>query len=505
MGQRRYGRGRLHFARHSDRVQKMRRILLAIVLCGPAALPQELRVTGGLTDDQVLQQGPSGTAGLRLRGSAQGAGGRAVEARLLRRFLPLAGFDWATIGKVEGGAWSGELANIPAGGPYRLELRIPGTTAETAVQNILVGDLWVLAGQSNMEGYGDLVDLEQPHALVHSLDMADHWLVAEEPLHLLRGAADRVHWGRNASGQPERLEGDALRKFAAGRRKGAGLGLPFAVEMVRRTGVPIGLLPCAHGGTSMKQWDPALRDQGGDSLYGAMLRRVRAVGGKVKGVLWYQGESETNPAAAAVFPEKFQALVASIREDFGQPDLPFYYVQIGRYVNNNNVASWNTVQDEQRRAEAVIPHCAMAAAVDLALDDGIHVGSRDLKRLGIRLANLARGMPRGPRPVSATLLANDVVRVAFSDVNGSLAAPDRIAGFSIHAPGGEPVPLIFKARIDPADRSAVLLYLDRKLPEGAVLHYGFGKDPYCNLRDSADMAAPVFGPMEVRTQSPSGN
>jgi sialate O-acetylesterase len=328
--------------------------------------------------------------------------------------------------------------------------------------------------------------------------MADHWLLAEEPLHLLPGAADRVHWRRSPGQEPVRLEGEALRKYIAGRRKGAGLALPFSVEMVRRTGVPIGLLPCAHGGTSMAQWDPALKDKGGDSLYGAMLRRVRASGGKVRGVLWYQGEAETSPKGVPVFREKFERLIASIREDFGQPALPFYYVQISRYVNDSNIPSWNAIQELQRQAETAIPNCAMAVAVDLPLDDGIHIGTRGLKQLGIRLAHLASGGARGPRPVAATLLPANMVRVDYSDVNGELEASGRIGGFSIHAPTGEPVPLIFKARIDPANRQSVLLYLDKKLPEGACLHYGYGKDPYCNLRDSADMAAPVFGPMEIR-------
>jgi len=446
----------------------------------------------------VLQRDESGSAALRVSGVAAGVNGKTVEARLLRKFLPLAGFEWNAIARVERGAWSGELKSIPTGGPYRLELRVAGTPAEAAVSNFMVGDLWVLAGQSNMDGNGILADLEQPHPLVHSFDMTDHWLVAEEPLHLLPGAVDRVHWRRQSGQEPVRLEGDALRKFIAARRKGAGLGLPFAVEMVRRTGVPIGLLPCAHGGTSMAQWDPALKDKGGDSLYGAMLRRVRAVGGKVKGVLWYQGESETSPQNVPLFRERFQKLIASIREDFGQPSLPFYYVQISRYVNDRNIASWNAIQELQRQAETAIPHCAMAVAVDLALDDGIHIGTRDLKRLGVRMAHLASGGARGPRPVSATLLEGNIVRVEYAQVNGELQAPDRIAGFSIHAPTGEPVPLIFKTLIDPSSRRAVLLHLDRKLPEGARLHYGYGKDPYCNLRDSADMAAPVFGPMEIR-------
>jgi sialate O-acetylesterase len=281
--------------------------------------------------------------------------------------------------------------------------------------------------------------------------------------------------------------------------------LPFAVEMVRRTGVPVGLVPCAHGGTSMDQWNPALKDKGGDSLYGATLRRFQAVGGKVTGILWYQGESDANPKAAPAFSEKFERLVAAFRADFGQPDLPFYYVQIGRHVNSQNVEYWNAVQEMQRKAEGSIPRVGMVAAIDVDLDDGIHVSTQDQKRVGKRLANLAmrdlfpkvQAPRRGPRFVSARY-AGGVVKVSFSDVNGRLRAEGRIWGFTIHNDQGEPAPLIYKARVDPQDGSTVWLSIGGKLGEGATLRYGYGKDPYRNLRDEADMGVAVFGPVPIQ-------
>jgi len=212
-------------------------------------------------------------------------------------------------------------------------------------------------------------------------------------------------------------------------------------------------------------------------------------------VLWYQGESDASPKAAPEFQAKFERLVQSIRDDFGQPDLPFYYVQIGRFINDGNIAEWNLVQEMQRKSESRIPHAGMAAAIDFSLDDGIHVGTQDHKRLAKRLANLALGATqRGPRPMSAIYEAG-TIRVQFSEVNGRLHAPGRVSGFTIHKADGAPVSMIYKARLD---GSNVILHVGGKLPEGATLHYGYGKDPYCNVRDEADMAVPVFGPMEIR-------
>ena len=82
-------------------------------------------------------------------------------------------------------------------------------------------------------------------------------------------------------------------------------------------------------------------------------------------------------------------------------------------------------------------------------------------------------------------------------MNGRLRSDGRLSGFSIHGADGAALPLIFKMRLDLADPNAALLHIGGKLPQGATLRYGFGKDPYCNLRDEQDMAAPVFGPMAI--------
>lgn len=480
-------------------------LVTAGVCFAVAALAQEIRITSGPVDNQVLQRTAEQTADLRLTGTATNkkANNKDIEARLVTADnSTVPGFDWTSLGKVQKQRWSGELKRVPAGGPYRLEVRLQNSESVLSISNLLVGDLWVLAGQSNMEGHGDLIDVEPPSPLVHSFDMADRWLVAEEPLHTLVNAVDPVHWPLNAKREPERLAGEQLEQYIISRKKGAGLGLPFAVDMVRRTGIPIGLIPCAHGGTSMDQWSPDLKDREGDSLYGSMYRRVQATGGQVKGVLWYQGESDTSPGSAPAFLGKFEAFVKAVRTDFKQPDLPFYYVQIGRHIDKNNVSDWNRVQLAQLRAEREIPHSGMVAAVDLQMDDGIHIGTEDLKRLAHRFATLASHdlftrmkdygeIKRGPRPTAASY-QNGVVKVLFSGVNGRLQSDGRIAGFSIHDSSGADVPMIYKSRVDPAEASTVLLYVQGKLPQDATLWYGFGKDPYCNLRDADDMAVPVF-------------
>jgi sialate O-acetylesterase len=434
----------------------------------------------------------------------------------------------------------GKLVGVPTGGPYSIncQIRVGDRTVNSIVNPVYVGDLWVLAGQSNMEGVGDLVDVTPPHPNVMMLGMDGRWNQAEEPLHWLVDSPDPVH-----SLDPKTREERAARAHK-NRRKGAGLGLPFAAALTEATGVPIGLVACAHGGTSMAQWDPAKKDEGGKSLYGSMMRQFRLAGGKVKGVLWYQGESDSGGEAAQRYGPTFARFINSVRSDFRQPELPFYYVQIGRFVRAGDPKGWNTVQEAQRLLPERVPNTAVISVVDLELDDGIHVGTQGLKRAGQRLARIAlrelfgqigattptldrvargphntllvrlkgvnmaipaqagirpgmmmgmmagRGGP-GMRPMNPAMPSSPGEPSTFG-----LRPEHHIAGLSIRKEDGSEIPLIFEAAVGPA-RDTVVLKLANAIPPKSALWYGYGTDPYCNLTDSMDMAVPVFGPIPL--------
>lgn len=378
---------------------------------------------------------------------------------------------------------SGEVLALPAGGPYEVG----------GAKNVLVGDLWILAGQSNMEGVGDLVDVEPPHPLVRSFQSREQWAPAEEPLHWLNESPRPIHhviWGLP---MPETI---APRDPA--RAKGAGLGLTFAKAIVEQTGVPLGLIPAAHGGTSMQQWDPARKGQGGHSLYGATLERVRAVGGQVAGILWYQGESDANPADAALYKARMTTLVQSFRADLGQPDLPFYSVQLGGFVTDPDpglVSGWNHVRESQRTWQETLPNVGMVSAIDCGLDDGIHIDTPGLKSLGKRLAAVASGQP-APALHSVTFEPEGGwLRVSFNHVQGGLQAAGRPAGFTLRDAGENELPLIYKVTLDGPD--ALLRLTDAARLPGASLWYGWGLAPYCNLTDSTGAAVPAFGPVQI--------
>ncbi|MHB1558029.1 MAG: sialate O-acetylesterase [Isosphaeraceae bacterium] len=448
----------------------------------------------------------------------------------------------------------GKLTGVPVGGPYMVTCLLQKDNANQSftVGPVFVGDLWVLAGQSNMEGVGDLVDVTPPSPGVMMLGMDGRWRQAEEPLHWLVDSPDPVH-----SGDPK----DRAERSAATHRtrtKGAGLGLPFAEALTRSTGVPIGLVICAHGGTSMEQWNPEKKGDGENSLYGSMMRQFQLAGGKVKGVLWYQGESDAMGGDAwKRYPQVFARFIEAVRSDFGQPDLPFYYVQIGRFVTGANPQGWNAVQEAQRALPDRVPYTAVISVIDLELDDAIHVGTQGLKRAGQRLARIAERELFGQLGATTPTLdrvargPNNTLVVKFKGVNmaatgprpavmrpgpsGSMMSgfpgpgassmgpgpgpvppgsagevtrlglmPERhIAGFSIRKSDGGEIPLIYEAYVGKA-RDTVVLKLAGPIPAGAQLWYGYGLDPYCNLTDSMDMAVPVFGPVPLDELAGSG-
>jgi sialate O-acetylesterase len=245
---------------------------------------------------------------------------------------------------------------------------------------------------------------------------------------------------------------------------------------------------------------------GGASLYGALLRRVRKAGG-VCGILWYQGESDTNPVDAQEYPRLFRSLIGSLRADLGAPALPFLFVQLGRLVSESSLAdlrAWNVVQDAQRHVNLDLSGTAMTTAVDLDLEDAIHISTRAQKRLGRRLAILARAtaygdtsVKTGPKPGRITVddRSRDQITIEFEDVNKSLRPAGRLTGFSLRNMDGYHIPILFREEVDPRRPTMVRLYATRSIPRCAALHYGWGRDPYCNLVDELDMAAPAFGPI----------
>jgi hypothetical protein len=357
-----------------------------------------------------------------------------------------------------------------------------------------VGDVWILAGQSNMEGAGLLTGKAKPHPLVHSLSMRRVWRPATEPLHLLAESPDLCHTAAQCSVQA----GEKLRKLAT---RGVGVGLYFAREMVTRSaGVPQGLICTAHGGTSMQQWSPDRKHLGGESLYASLLASVRATGQPVAGVLWYQGESDANPEDVASYTPRMKKLVQSVRRDLRQPRLPWFLVQIARHFRDpGSPSEWNDIQEQQRCLTQKIPLLETVSSIDLPLDDPIHIGAAGFPRLATRLASATdnlvyRNKRELPAPRLKSVRAAGVpplfaLEVLFEHVSDGLQASGEPSGFQLISPEGIPLDLIYKVELQ---GSKAKLHMDRPPPANATLSYGHGFAPHCNITDARGFSLPVF-------------
>lgn len=460
------------------------------------------RVFCGLAEGQVLQRLGSKGASATLLGTCSKPGPLTVS--IFSKNGALKGWKNRPVGHAAKGGFNIRLTGIPAGGPYRLELRGPGVAVR--VREFFVGDVWLLAGQSNAQGCGNTSGAPRPHPWIRSFSMRREWMRAEEPLHLLQESPDFCHNGG------KQCPPEASKKMRSTLGKGVGPGLWFAREMLIRSGVPQGLICTAHGGTSMTQWKPVRMLEGKTTLYGSLLDSVQATGQPMAGVLWYQGESDANAEAILQYAARMRELVGALRKELRQPRLPWFTVQIARFFGDHSTsqeADWNRIQELQRLLPRTIKNLAVVAAIDLPLDDSIHLSADGHSRLATRLAREADRLAYGnrrekgpPQPVSisspkivksAPPLCNPVVEVLFKNVVGGLRSVGEPSGFALINPDGRDRHAVFKTTLH---GNTVRLHLDSPNQE-ARLCYGMGTTPICNITDGRGHALPVFGPQAL--------
>lgn len=387
-------------------------------------------------------------------------------------------------------------------------------------------DTWILAGQSNMQGFGLLSD---PRRTMTTDDRVEHltssgeWAPGADPLQRLWESYTPVHQRfqrMGLIGADVGLTDDELAQRERERpREGAGLGMSFASRMADLTGNRVGLIPAAHGGSSLAQWAPTFGGEPAGStstLYGSMLDRVQRTRERkdveLRGVLWYQGESDANLTDAANYAERFDAWLTRLRLDLGEFELPLYAVQLGRFTGHEDPGfgvetAWDRVREAQRTLPSRSPATGVVSAVDLGLSDTIHISAPELERLGRRLANVASRGASGPdvlRVEFAGYAPNGLclLTVACSGVTGSWQGTG-FRGFSLTDANGVIVDRlrIVDAHPDSSNRLNIRVVTNVADPSaltGAHLAHGLGYDPDCRAVDEADLPLPAFAPQQVR-------
>ena len=323
-----------------------------------------------------------------------------------------------------GGRWRATLPPLEASAEPR-ELTIRGGNTVT-IRDVLVGDVWLCSGQSNMSisagHYAREPDVKADLAAAR-LPLVRHFGVVE---HFAETPQDDV-----------KAEWLVCTPQTAGRF--CAVGFYFARDLHAATQVPIGIIRSAKGSTGIEMWlsqetllelpgDEKLATQMRESLaawerdkaaavaaghkpgdpefpafpFGEKARRPRCVtlhngmiaplaGHPIRGAVWYQGEGNAgDPRASRQYSVRLRALIRDWRRLFGDDSLPFLIVQLPAYQKPGEDPAgddaWARMREAQRQCLDV-PHTALAVTIDLGEADDIH--PRNKADVGGRLARLA--------------------------------------------------------------------------------------------------------------------
>lgn len=301
------------------------------------------------------------------------------------------------------GKWAAKIQTPAAGGPYSITF---SDGEKTVIDNILVGELWICSGQSNMEmpmkGFKNQPVENAVEDILHSGDSKMR-LFTVKRTSLFQPATDVVGEWKEAS--PE-----AVRNFSA-------TAYYFGRELRRMLNVPVGLIVTSWGGSSCEAWMnrdwlkafpqielPASQEtiksknRTATVLYNGMLHPL--VGISMRGVIWYQGEE--NVSRSGYYADLFSRMIKGWREEWKEGDFPFYFCQIAPY--DYNIIGWGQynsafLREQQAKAEKMNNNVGMACLMDAGLEYGIHPRKKQLA--GMRLALLALDKTYGIKGITS--------------------------------------------------------------------------------------------------------
>lgn len=302
------------------------------------------------------------------------------------------------------GRWKIEL-DLRKGAATPLVMKVRGANNELQVSDVLLGEVWLGAGQSNMEKplgemRGQLPVFDAQHH-IESANYPDIRLFkvkrrkSKEPQDDVEG-----RWVRCAPDTVDAIKFSAAAYF-------------FGQRVHETLRVPVGLIETSWGGTRIEPWTPAASivtaasekpDSDGAQLFNGQVAGIAPFA--LKGFLWYQGESNvTDLDDIPFYARKMEALVSGWRSHFQAPQAAFYYVQLAPHTFH--VIRRFKVQDAdllprmwEAQADALrIPDSGMIVTTDLVDDlDDIH--PRDKRSIGQRLAGLALAKTYGRADVA---------------------------------------------------------------------------------------------------------
>ena len=376
------------------------------------------------------------------------------------------------------GKWSLMVQTPAAGGPYSIKIR--NERSEVLLSNIMIGELWVCSGQSNMEwsyrqGLKDIIN-ELPVAYNSSIRL--------------------FHIPKTGSSSPqEDVRGSWMICDSVSLKDFSAVGYFFGKQLQQQLQVPVGLIDASWGGTPAETWVPAGLIENNATLkiaaaklqqfdwwpstpgaaYNGMINAL--TGYKIAGAIWYQGES--NVGTNGSYAELMRTLIDSWRGAW-KKDFKFYLVQIAPYEYGNSLDA--ALLREAQHEVSNYPGTAMISIPDLVdnIKDIHPVNKRDV---GLRLANLALGDHYGKLKSG---FRNPVISGVQKNKNKLLLTFDHASsGISIH---GKKITGLFISGPDESWVEAeakiekdVLVVWNKKVKNPEYVRYGFGNTTIGNL------------------------
>jgi len=405
------------------------------------------------------------------------------------------------------GKWLAHVGPLGAGGPYTLT--IAGTQTVT-FNNILMGDVWICSGQSNMEfGIGNANNAQQEIAganypQIRLFTVAKK--IAFVPQTTLSG-----HWDVCT---PDTVKAGGWNGFSA-------VGYFFGRDLYDKLHVPIGLIHTSWGGTIAEAWtspealnalsdftdrvsevrqkgqDPAQVANPGNNpnistvLYNGMIAPI--VPYAIKGAIWYQGES--NAGRAFQYRSLLPTMIKDWRARFEVGDFPFYIVQLANFTpvkSDPGDSDWAELREAQLLTAETLPNTWLAVTTDIG--DAADIHPKDKQDVGKRLAlaSLARdygvkGEYTGPVYKSMEKVMGGI-RLTFEHVGAGLVAKDggTLQGFAI---AGDDKKWVWA---DAKIMKNSIIVSSPKVQKPVAVRYAWANNPVANLYNKEGLPATPF-------------
>lgn len=487
----------------------VKRTLLALVVVGglTQSLPAAVRTAPLFSDNMVLQQGqPVPVWGWADDGETVTVQFRGQTVRTTTQNLK----------------WRVDLRPLKASGPDTFTISSASGTIQFT--NVLVGDVWVCSGQSNMEW-----SMRASHE-----PQADIAAATNTQIRVFKV-------GKNRMDSPTTLINSAWEVCSPKSIEGfSAVGYYFGRDLQQARKVPVGLIGTYWGGTPAEAWMsrealeinpryrkeildpfPAARENwrraheafekekaeaartgttftknppwqpwGGYELYNGMIAPLLPYA--IRGAIWYQGES--NAGRAEQYRTLFPDMIRCWRRDWGQPDLPFFCVQLAPFKEvkpEPAESDWAELREAQWLATQVLPNVGMAVITDVGDPKDIH--PRQKQPVGERLALAARGIAYGEKiqysgPIYRRMeIQGDRAVLHFDHVGKGLEARDgALKGFAICGPDRKFV----WANADIVRNTVVVS--SPQVSQPIAVRYGWADCPVVNLWNKDGLPASPF-------------